>query len=595
MSDLKDFVELSLDELKFFLQQRGQPYSGTHGTLAARALVAHEQNLPLILTKENIVTSLKQNYTNLLSTHNLPDPGIMKDDLFSDDLIKFPSTNIGQVFEYILRCKAFSTEYVGQYKVRKAFSFFMSGFVDTVNTATLSDKRLVVKSSVIPSQRLNDERHNLWIVFDATGRVVAASCSCVAGLCQCCNHVVAVLYKISYANEKGLTDPACTEIACAWNSSAKRPEPFKIKDMTFIKHVADKPSTISRNSEIKHSFDPRPEPDREISADDRTLFLDEVKRVLPNAVLNISHAPSPSDDIPPSLVDIASLITDENPGASPQTIIAAFNNQLSFKDSQISELEKATRNQSQSITWASQREGRITASNFHDVFLKVNALLRKGGKPVQVIPLIQSLCHPRDISDVPAIQWGRLHEKTAAEAFMKHEGFRHSNPRLDECGLFLLKSHPYIGATPENIFRCKCSKCDGMFCVEYKCPFGIKNEDVRLAWKRTTFLEEVQGNLRLKRNHKYYTQVIGQLALTGCKSGYFVVWTTVGQPFIEVITFDENHWSKVLSNLIVFSRHTSKKSSLISVKYLIALFATDCVWIEVKQTRRMHKFAVLVP
>ena len=49
MSDLKDFVELSLDELKFFLQQRGQPYSGTHGTLAARALVAHEQNLPVII------------------------------------------------------------------------------------------------------------------------------------------------------------------------------------------------------------------------------------------------------------------------------------------------------------------------------------------------------------------------------------------------------------------------------------------------------------------------------------------------------------------------------------------------------------------
>ena len=55
VKELKDFIELSLDELKFFLQQRGQPYTGTHGTLAARALVAQEQNLPIIVTKENIV------------------------------------------------------------------------------------------------------------------------------------------------------------------------------------------------------------------------------------------------------------------------------------------------------------------------------------------------------------------------------------------------------------------------------------------------------------------------------------------------------------------------------------------------------------
>ena len=55
VKELKDFIELSLDELKFFLQQQGQPYTGTQGTLAARALVAQEQNLPIIVTKENIV------------------------------------------------------------------------------------------------------------------------------------------------------------------------------------------------------------------------------------------------------------------------------------------------------------------------------------------------------------------------------------------------------------------------------------------------------------------------------------------------------------------------------------------------------------
>ena len=50
MDSLNEFLELSADELKLYLQQRGQPSSGTHGSLAARALIAHEQGLPIMLS-----------------------------------------------------------------------------------------------------------------------------------------------------------------------------------------------------------------------------------------------------------------------------------------------------------------------------------------------------------------------------------------------------------------------------------------------------------------------------------------------------------------------------------------------------------------
>ena len=81
MSDLKDFVELSLDELKFFLQQRGQPYSDACSPCSRTKSACHRH-------EENIVASLKQDYTSLLSTRNLPDPGIMKDDLLiNEDVI----------------------------------------------------------------------------------------------------------------------------------------------------------------------------------------------------------------------------------------------------------------------------------------------------------------------------------------------------------------------------------------------------------------------------------------------------------------------------------------------------------------------------
>ena len=50
----------------------------------------------------------------------------------------------------------------------------------------------------------------------------------------------------------------------------------------------------------------------------------------------------------------------------------------------------------------------------------------------------------------------------------------------------ILKSHPYIGATPDNVFTCKC--CKRRICVEYKCPYSIRELDVSESWNKTDFL-----------------------------------------------------------------------------------------------------------
>ena len=55
--------------------------------------------------------------------------------------------------------------------------------------------------------------------------VKAAYCSCAAGLSQCCNHVVNVLYKINDAVDKTMFTPSCTEQSCVWNESSKEIEP----------------------------------------------------------------------------------------------------------------------------------------------------------------------------------------------------------------------------------------------------------------------------------------------------------------------------------------------------------------------------------
>ena len=58
------------------------------------------------------------------------------------------------VFTYFLDSKAFASEYIGQYKLRKAYSFFGSGFVDKIYTRKI-DKKILVRSSVTPSQTVS--------------------------------------------------------------------------------------------------------------------------------------------------------------------------------------------------------------------------------------------------------------------------------------------------------------------------------------------------------------------------------------------------------------------------------------------------------
>ena len=121
----------------------------------------------------------------------------------------------------------------------------------------------------------------------------------------------------------------------------------------------------------------------------------------------------------------------------------------------------------------------------------------------------------------------------------------HSNCKMISCGLFVSKSHPYIGASPDTLVLCSCCQ---KACVEIKCPYSIRNQSVVGAWNETSFLEKRDGKIQLKQNHKYYTQIIGQLAMTDCKQCYFVVWTTVDPPLVETIMFDEANWQAVLQN-----------------------------------------------
>ena len=154
---------------------------------------------------------------------------------FVDDIKSWPNTNIGQIFAYFLENKTYETEYIGQWKLRKAYTFFIGGFVDKLFVKSV-EERTIIRASVTPSQRLNDHKHQLWIVFKSDGSMIIGFCTCTAGHRRCYNHIAAVLYKLSYANEKWYAKSPCTDEICNWNSSSKEIHPMKVKDMDILQH-----------------------------------------------------------------------------------------------------------------------------------------------------------------------------------------------------------------------------------------------------------------------------------------------------------------------------------------------------------------------
>ena len=104
------------------------------------------------------------------------------------------------------------------------------------------------------------------------------------------------------------------------------------------------------------------------------------------------------------------------------------------------------------------------------------------------------------------------------------------NVQISLCGLVLSQEHTYLGASPDFLVTCDCC---GKGVVEVKCPFKHKDSDI--TQDRPAFLD---ANWLSKKNHAYFAQVQGQMAIVGRDWCDFVVYTPQKQ-VIQRIIFDQ--------------------------------------------------------
>ena len=129
-----------------------------------------------------------------------------------------------------------------------------------------------------------------------------------------------------------------------------------------------------------------------------------------------------------------------------------------------------------------------------------------------------------DVSHLPQIKWGNAHEKDAIRSFMADVASQHDGglQGFKESGLFIKPDYPYLAASPDGLFLCKCC---GLSIIEAKCPFTVRNENIhdKDIFDRVDFLEDFNGKPRLKHFNKYYIQMQAQVWDCGVTHGYFIV------------------------------------------------------------------------
>ena len=196
---------------------------------------------------------------------------------------------------------------------------------------------------------------------------------------------------------------------------------------------------------------------------------------------------------------------------------------------QAAKIEEQTQQQSKSKKnkWQSERESRLTASNFGAIMTLTDRR--------DIENFCKSMHTQQNLSHIPAIKHGQIYEAAALEKFAEVTG-----KRVLKSGFCIDPQYPFLGASPDAFVEGE----DAV--IEIKCPYNGRNSQISAdTLKHFSFLEEVDNTLRLKRNNKYFYQIVGQMKLSKRSYGYFVVYTFKDLHY-EKITLDEDFFMNTM-------------------------------------------------
>ena len=205
-------------------------------------------------------------------------------------------------------------------------------------------------------------------------------------------------------------------------------------------------------------------------------------------------------------------------------------------------IHNCTVQQSASAEWNLQRKYRLTASNFGRVLTR---------KQLPSSSFLDSLFKAKDLSRVKSISHGKRNETLARTIYSQKMQKKVSRLfTVYESGLVVPPSHPYLAATPDGkVFDPTETSNFGL--IEIKCPYTWRNMTLQDACEDDKFYcsMDTDGRIHLKKQHAngYYSQVQGQLALSGLSWCDFIIYLSGSRNMnVERVYFDHQYWSETI-------------------------------------------------
>ncbi len=336
--------------------------------------------------------------------------------------------------------------------------------------------------------------------------------------------------KQCYETEEEESDeesPPVTSLLCQWKPPRKRKaSALQVSRAEFEKHEYGR--TKKYKMQNLETYDPRPEEVRNKIGSRVCKFLDQVR----GKGLCVSLLLDPS----------VCVNTPQQPVLTKEELlkkVEELKKSLKVSEENIREIERTTRNQSNSPKWFEVRRFRLTSSKFGQV-QHLKSTTRPDNLVLSILGVKKAFGKPLD--------YGISMEKTALEEYVKYQ---HSNGHSDlyaiASGFIVSLQYPFLGTSPDASVYDPSNVLDPYGFAEIKCPYKYQDLSPSEAASKSDFMlqKEVNGKLILKRSHTYYCQVQGQMGIGERLWCDFIVYTKKGI-HVERIDFDESFWTNQL-------------------------------------------------
>ena len=555
-----DFKKKTVPELQFFLKERGISCTNLKKQeLVSKCMKAYELNLEIDPDglRENVNETTKK---KLLTCENV----LLKSPFeceSNNDISILPRLSLYDMFDYLSKCKEIDKNTLRNYLDMEGVQMANERYVLDLSAGSFTEHSnyTFVTSKVKPRTKDRDpitklQYYKQWIIFtndENSDTIYSADCNCKGGNDGYCRHVVATLYElITFLNDKSVT--SVTSKTCKW---VKRPLPNNNETNIPIEDIGidlQENNSTTRNYPKKSSYNPIID---ENSLPSVSSFMEGLHNIYPNACALDAHQ-TRVKELKKQPIETPKLSTFspleklhqyfESSEMTCETCDSCFDtiskDILSYSDSEIIEIERLTRGQSQNDNWFLMRNGIVTASNIKSVCSSTN--MDKTAERFQDDKSFESnLPEP--------ILFGRKYEDAARNKFMKQHKFLHRKCKCRETGLYIDNTMAYIGASPDGIVTC--NTC-GTFLIEIKCLWKYRNFHPKVALINAGICEKnSELELVVKRNHPHFYQMQAQMAVTKIETCMLVAYTHKGIASVKV-DFDDTFWAKCVEKITEFYR-----------------------------------------